>query len=75
MNQATNAINMGYNVKHIRIDSNWILFEGSLERFTYITAKLGRESREWCQGAANAEIETLIEENRSRSDVIIFRDG
>ena len=75
MNQATNTISESCNVEHIRKGSDWILVDDPLERFTTVTATIGRESREWCEGAANAEIETLIEENSSRGDVIIFTDG
>ena len=75
MNQATNTINKCCNVENIRKGSDWLVVEDPLERFTTVTATIGRESREWAQGAANAEIETLIEENSRRGDAIIFTDG
>ena len=75
INQATNTTNKCCNVEHIRKGSDWLVVEDPLERFTTVTATIGRESREWAQGAANAEIETLIEENSRRGDAIIFTDG
>ena len=45
------------------------------ESFTQVIATLGRECREWAPGATHAEVETIIEENSSPGDVIIFTDG
>ena len=38
-------------------------------------ATLGRECREWPEGATHAEIQTLIEENCREDETIIFTDG
>ena len=45
------------------------------DRITRIIAILERECREWVPGMANAEIESLIEENYSGLEDLVFTDG
>ena len=45
------------------------------KRFTKVVSTLGRDCREWPEGATNAEIVTLVEEHSRPGVVVIFTDG
>ncbi len=62
-------------VESVRKDEAWPQLFVDTERFTEVIATLGRQCKERAQGATHAEIETIIEENSSKGDVIVFTDG
>ena len=62
-------------VESVRKGEAWPQLQVDTERFTEVIATLGRQCREWAPGATHAEIETIIEENSSEGDVIVFTDG
>ena len=59
----------------MRRGESWFEVEDTTENFTGVISTLGRDCREWAPGAANAEVETLIEENCQGGDVVVFTDG
>lgn len=77
MTQAVQTIEeCGLSVEAIRKGRTWIrLDEEVRDRYTQVIATLGRECREWAEGATHAEIQTLIEENCREDEIIIFTDG
>ena len=56
-------------MKRIRVGDNM------RDNFTQVIATLGRECREWADGATNTAILSLIEENCRPDEVIIYTDG
>lgn len=60
---------------NIRKGATWVEVNDNTGQYTHVIATLGRECREWAPGATNAEVETLIEENSSPRDPVIFTDG
>ena len=75
MTEATGTIEKYCQVEDVRRGEAWSSVEDPTGSFTNVVATLGRECREWPEGAANAEIETLIEERCGPGDVVIFTDG
>ena len=75
MTEAAKTISESCQVDDIRRGQDWIEVTDEQCRYTTVEATLGRECREWPEGATNAEVETLIEENSKSGDVIIFTDG
>ena len=75
MNEAALTLAKCCDVENIRKGSEWVSVTDTLEQYTRVVATLGRACREWPEGAANAEVETLIEENSEHGDVVIFTDG
>ena len=54
----------------------WVVVaDESRDSFSKVVATLGRECREWPDGAAPSEIETLIEENCRDDEMIVYTDG
>ena len=64
-------------VEAIRKGKTWIqMAEGvPRDRYTQVIATLGRECREWPEGATHAEIQALIEENCEEDEIIFYTDG
>ncbi len=75
MNQAATTISKCCNVTDIMKGSQWVHVEDSQEQFTTVVAALGKECREWPPGAADAEVEALIEEWEIPGGAVIFTDG
>ena len=77
MTQAVKTIEeCGLSVEAIRKGKTWIqVAEGVRDRFTQVIATLGRECREWPEGATHAEIQALIEENCGDDEIVFFTDG
>ena len=77
MTQAVQTIEeCGLSVEAIRQGETWIRLSDEVkDSFTKVIDILGRECREWPEGATNAEIQSLIEENCREDEIIIFTDG
>ena len=75
MTQATNTIQPCCEVEEIRKGEAWVYIDDDAQKYTGVQATLGRECREWPEGAANAEVESIIEENSKPRDTIVFTDG
>ena len=77
MTQAVQTIEeCGLSVEAIRKGETWVrVAEGARDRYTQVIATLGRECREWPEGATHAEIQALIEENCGEDEVIFYTDG
>jgi len=75
MSQAAQLIEECCPVGAIRRGRSWIRVSDEAEMYTRVIATLGRECREWPEGATHAEIETLIEVNCKPDDVTVFTDG
>ena len=75
MTEAASTVEKCCRVEDVRRGEAWSSVEDPTGSFTNVVATLGRECREWPEGAANAEIETLIEERCGPGDVVIFTDG
>ena len=75
LTQASRTIEGCMSVESVRKGEAWPQLQVDTERFTEVIATLGRQCREWAPGATHAEIETIIEENSSEGDVIVFTDG
>ena len=54
----------------------WVaVADESRASFTKVVATLGRECREWPEGATHSEIQALIEENCREDEMIVYTDG
>ena len=76
MTQAVQIEECGHSVEAIRKGETWVqIAEGARDRYTQVIATLGRECREWPEGATHAEIQALIEENCVEDEIIFYTDG
>ena len=75
MTEAVNTISQCCDVDAIRRGKVWFQVHDPQNRFTKVVSTLGRECREWPEGATNAEILTLVEEHSRPGVVVIFTDG
>ena len=62
MKQVSRAISECFDIQKIKYGTMWQVVVND-DRFTQVTATLGRECREWTKEAVSLEIELLIEEN------------
>ncbi|XP_005106522.1 uncharacterized protein LOC101854436 [Aplysia californica] len=75
MKEAATTLANCCEVQDIRRGSAWVSVTDTPGLYTLVVPTLGRECREWPEGAPNAEVETLTEENSKQGDVVIFTDG
>ena len=75
MTQAAATISQCCSVDDVKKGREWVLVDDPQQRFTTVSAELGRECREWREGATDRAIEGLIEEYRRPNDVVVFTDG
>ncbi len=75
MNQEATTTSKCCNVTDIMKGSQWMNVEDSQEGFTIVVAALCKEYRKWSPGAADAEVETLIEEWEIPGGAVIFTYG
>jgi len=77
MTQAVETIEeCGLSVDAILRGEAWVAIAGDdRKRYTKVVATLGRECREWPEGATHAEIQTLIEEHCREDELIVYTDG
>ena len=74
MTQAAATISQCCSVEDVK-GREWVMVDDPQKRFTTVIAELGRECREWPEGATNGAVESLIEEYRRPGDVVVFTDG
>ena len=77
MTQAARTIEeCGLSVEAIMRGEAWVaVADKSRASFTKVVATLGRECREWPEGATHSEIQALIEENCREDEMIVYTDG
>ena len=73
MNQAAITLSKCVNVEDIKKGRGWVRVDDPQCSFTTVVAELGRDCREWPEGATDAAIESMIED--SKGDVVVFTDG
>ena len=75
MTEATNTIEGCLSIESIRRGNPWQYCDDLQRNFTRVIATLGRECREWGPGETDNAVETLINENSSENDAVVFTDG
>ena len=66
----------GLTVEAIRRGEAWVRVGDEMKvKYTKVIATLGRECREWPEGATDRQIQSLIEENCRPDETIIYTDG
>ena len=75
MAQAETTVNRICNGQNIKRGKDWTVMEEDLKEMNKVVISMGRECRERCPLAVNAEVCELIEELVRADDCIIFTDG
>ena len=69
MTQAAATISQCCSAEDVKKGREWVMVDDPQQRFTTVIAELGRECREWPEGATNNAVESLIEECRRPGDL------
>ena len=75
MTEATKTIENSLSVESIRRGTPWRYFDDFQEKYTAVTATLGRECRDWAEGETDRAVEAIIAEQSREGDAVIFTDG
>ena len=75
MTEATKTIENSLSVESIRRGTPWRYFQDYQEKYTTVTATLGRECRDWAEGETDRAVEAIIAEQSREGDAVIFTDG
>ena len=75
MTEATKTIENSLSVESIRRGTPWRYFQDYKEKYTTVTATLGRECRDWAEGETDRAVEAIIAEQSREGDAVIFTDG